>query len=207
MVLCKHLPSTVAQANCRWCLPWIFIPHNRPCSLIASSHQLPGCETMIPSLGSPCSPLVDPPPLRIPPLKWRWRLVDWIPDTLHRWCKSRPSSVEFDSELLRSPVEWRSLKYLVSVVALLGDKRHASIFEGVILNLCSRGVCCTFSFSACVGWVSGCKTTDFLTCWRSKCNSFWLAQSPSMKIQVGDSLPPVTLKKNYHMSSIFNLQL
>ena len=84
LVLCKYPPSTVAPANCRWCLLRDFIPSNHPCSLIASSHQMPGCEIMIPSLESPRSPLVDPPPLRIPPLKWRWRLVDWIPDTLHR---------------------------------------------------------------------------------------------------------------------------
>ncbi|KAG2556566.1 hypothetical protein PVAP13_8NG199801 [Panicum virgatum] len=44
----------------------------------------------------------------IPPLKWHWWLVDWILDVLHRL-----SSVGFDFELLQSPVEWRSLKYIV----------------------------------------------------------------------------------------------
>jgi len=57
------------------CLLRVSIPRHHPCSLIASSHQMPGRETMIPSLGSPRSPLVDPPPSRFPLLKWRWWLA------------------------------------------------------------------------------------------------------------------------------------
>ena len=60
---------------------------------------MPGCETMIPSLGSPCFPLYGPPPFRIPPLKWRWRLVDGILDMLHRWCNHDRRLSVSDSEL------------------------------------------------------------------------------------------------------------
>jgi len=48
--------------------------------------SMPGCEIMIPSLGSPHFPLFGPSPLRNSPLKWLWSLVNWILYILHsRW--------------------------------------------------------------------------------------------------------------------------
>jgi hypothetical protein len=84
VVLCWHPPLMVAEASCSECLLRVFIPHHRLCSLITSSHQMPGRETMIPSLRSPRSPLIDPPSLRFPPLKWCWQLIVWISDMPHR---------------------------------------------------------------------------------------------------------------------------
>ena len=65
----------------------------RPYSLIASSHFMPGCGTMIPSLGSPRSPIVGPSPFGDSSPQTALADGDWIPDVLHRCCKSRLSSV------------------------------------------------------------------------------------------------------------------
>jgi len=71
---------------------WMCSGH-RPCSLIAPSHFMPGCGTMIPSLGSPRSPIVGPLPFGDSSPQTALADGDWIPDVLHRCCKSRLSSV------------------------------------------------------------------------------------------------------------------
>ena len=43
--------------------------------LIVSSHYMPGCETMIPSLESPRHHFIGSSPLGLPPPKWRWRAM------------------------------------------------------------------------------------------------------------------------------------
>ena len=71
---------------------WMCSGHH-PCSLIASSHFMPRCGTMIPSRGSPRSPIVGPPPFGDSSPQTALADGDWIPDVLPRCCKSRLSSV------------------------------------------------------------------------------------------------------------------
>jgi len=70
--------------------------------------SMPGCEIMIPSLGSPHFPLFGPSPLRNSPLKWLWILVNWILYILHsRWGLGARAGARRRRDLARERVRER----------------------------------------------------------------------------------------------------
>jgi hypothetical protein len=85
-------------------------------------------------------------------------------------------------------VEWRSLEYSYSEVAWVGDKRHASFFRGVILDLVALWcMCCTISL------LPSCVCCETFSCKTAEPYGFLSShEAPSMNLG-GD--PPVSPKK------------
>ena len=112
---------------------WMCSGH-RPCSLIASSHFMPGCGTMIPSLGSPLSPTVGPHLLGISPLKRRWRMAIgsrmYSLDVANHDCR-----LSSRLKALQSPVEWRLWEFQHLVVVLFSKCRLAPVVGGLTFSL------------------------------------------------------------------------
>jgi hypothetical protein len=169
---------------------------HRPCSLIAPSHFMPGCGTMIPSLGSPRSPIVGPPPFGDSSPQTALADGDWIPDVLHRCCKSLLSSVfstqsftvACGMEVVGVPTPGGGFVQQMSTCTRCGGLTFSlailSMLECIVLMLFGDSSLLPF----CTLWT--CEGQSCNWCPLPACRHLWINISPPPRVISLKKLPP-----------------